>query len=138
MNTATRPNQLSLLDRDECLSLLGRTTFGRIGLTVGALPVVVPVNYRLVDDEIVFRTGRGTKLDAATHHAVVAFEVDEIDPITHSGWSVMVTGTARRVTDPSQLARIEAQGVPHWARTDVDATVKIPTTVVTGRRVGPR
>jgi nitroimidazol reductase NimA-like FMN-containing flavoprotein (pyridoxamine 5'-phosphate oxidase superfamily) len=125
-----------LLDRDECLELLGRSTFGRVGVTVGALPAVLPVNFRLVDDLIVSRTGQGTKLDAATDRAIVAFEVDDIDPITHTGWSVMVTGEARRITDPAELDRIESQGIPHWAHTDGLATVAIPATMVTGRRVG--
>jgi nitroimidazol reductase NimA-like FMN-containing flavoprotein (pyridoxamine 5'-phosphate oxidase superfamily) len=127
---------LVLLDRDECLELLGRSTFGRVGVTVGALPAVLPVNFRLVDDLIVFRTGHGTKLDAATDRAIVAFEVDDIDPVTHTGWSVMVTGEARRITDPAALDRIEARGIPHWAPSDVAATVAIPATMVTGRRVG--
>lgn len=127
---------LVLLYRDECLDLLRRKTFGRVGVTVGALPAVLPVNYRLVDDTTVFRIGHGTKLDAATNRAIVAFEVDDIDPLNHTGWSVMVTGEAQRVTDPALLSQLENGGVPHWAHTEVDATVAIPTTMVTGRRVG--
>jgi uncharacterized protein len=136
MPTRSDPRGLVLLDRDECLALLQRSTFGRVGVTVGALPAVLPVNYRLVGDLIVFRTGHGTKLAAATDGAIVAFEVDDIDPVTHTGWSVMATGAARRITDPVELARIEAEGIPHWAHTDVAATVAIPTTMVTGRQVG--
>jgi hypothetical protein len=138
MTTPTRidPQGLVLLDRDECLDRLRRTTFGRVGVTIGALPAVLPVNYRLVDEMIVFRTGHGTKLEAATNGAIVAFEVDDIDPVNHTGWSVMVTGAAHQVTDPVLLSQIEDEGVPHWAHTDVDATVAIPTTIVTGRRLG--
>ncbi|MDQ2648128.1 MAG: pyridoxamine 5'-phosphate oxidase family protein [Actinomycetota bacterium] len=127
-----------LLDREACLRLLQRTTFGRIAVTVGALPAVLPVNYRLVGEEIIFRTGNGTKLDAATNHAIVAFEIDEVDPISHAGWSVMVTGEARRITDPQLLAQIEDAGVPHWAHTDGAVVVAISTEVVTGRRIGLR
>ena len=128
---------LLLLDRDECLGLLGRSTFGRIGVTVGALPAVLPVNYRLVDEQIVFRTGRGTKLDAATCNSIVAFEVDDVDPMSHTGWSVMVTGEARKVTDAEELATLEDAHVPHWAPTDGEATVSIATTLLSGRRIGP-
>lgn len=126
------------LERDECLRLLGQSTFGRIGITFGALPSVLPVNYRLVGERIIFRTGHGTKLDAATCNNIVAFEVDEIDPLSHSGWSVMVTGEARKVTDPGDLALLEAEAVPHWATTDIEATVEIATTLLSGRRIGPR
>lgn len=134
--TGVDPSGLELLDREDCLELLGRRTFGRVGVSVGALPAILPVNYRLVDELVVFRTGEGTKLDAATNQAIVAFEVDEIDALSHTGWSVMITGKAHRVTDPELLARFEAHGVPHWAHTDVAATVAIPATIVTGRRIG--
>ena len=73
-------NGLEVLDRQECLRLLATATIGRIGITLGALPVILPVNFRLVDDRIVFRTGVGTKLDAATCNTIVAFEVDAVDP----------------------------------------------------------
>lgn len=126
----------SQLDRADCMRLLARSTFGRIGITVGALPVVLPVNYRLVDDHIVFRTGQGTKLDAATRNSIVAFQVDDIDPLSHSGWSVMVTGEAREVTDVGDLADLEAAGIPHWVHSEDDATMAVATTMVTGRRVG--
>jgi hypothetical protein len=37
----------------------------------------------------------------------VAFEVDRFDEDGQSGWSVLVTGTATRVTDVSTLVRLE-------------------------------
>lgn len=125
-----------VLERDECLQLLGRSTFGRIGITFGALPSVLPVHYRLVGERIIFRTGHGTTLDAATCSTIVAFEVDDIDPMSHAGWSVMVTGEARKVTDPDDLHALETAGVPHWVTSDIEATVEIATTLLTGRRVG--
>ena len=128
---------LELLDREECLLLLGRATFGRIGVTFGALPVVLPVNYRLVGDRIIFRTGHGTKLEAATRSSIVAFEVDDIDPMTHTGWSVMATGEAQRITDIDDLARLHDAAVPHWADTDVAVTVAVATTMLSGRRITP-
>src|SRR5690348_15001388 len=108
-------NGLEVLDRDECLRLLTTATLGRIGISSGALPVILPVNFRLVGDAIVFRTAPGTKLDAATRGAVVAFEVDDMDPIEHTGWSVMVTGVARPVTEPAALAAVRPERVARWA-----------------------
>jgi nitroimidazol reductase NimA-like FMN-containing flavoprotein (pyridoxamine 5'-phosphate oxidase superfamily) len=127
---------LELLDRHECLVLLSSRSFGRIGVTFGALPAVLPVNYRLIGQQIVFRTGQGTKLDAATCNSIVAFEVDDIDPLNHAGWSVMAVGEARKVTDQAEAAALEAVGIPHWADTATPATVVIDTTMLTGRRVG--
>jgi nitroimidazol reductase NimA-like FMN-containing flavoprotein (pyridoxamine 5'-phosphate oxidase superfamily) len=96
-------NGLEVLGRDECIALLAGATFGRIAITSNALPVVLPVNYVLLDDRIVVRTGRGTKLDAATRNTVVAFEVDEIETVEQTGWSVVVTGVARALVAPDEI-----------------------------------
>ena len=105
-------NGLEVLDREECLRLLGTATLGRIALTDGALPVVLPVNFRVAGDRILVRTSRGTKLDAATRNAVVAFEVDHVDPMYHSGWSVVVTGVAADVETASEQ---DVWATPRWA-----------------------
>lgn len=131
-------NGLEVLGREECLQLLGSATLGRVGCTVGALPVVLPVNFRLVGEEVVFRTGIGTKLDAATRNAVVAFEVDDMDPMSHEGWSVLVTGLSREVTDRDELAALAAQSIPRWAPHNDSRVVAISTQLVTGRRITHR
>lgn len=131
-------NGLEVLPRDECLHLLGQSTIGRVGVSAGALPVVLPVNFVLTEAGVVFRTRRGTKLDAAIDGAVVAFEADAIDPLFHAGWSVVVTGVAqvRAVDDLPERARL----APRWAAPghgdDDERFVLIPTDMVTGRRVG--
>ncbi len=97
-------NGLEVLGRDESLRLLSTAVLGRIAITSGALPTVLPVNFRYDGRRILFSTGSGTKLSAATSHAVVAFEVDSIDPAAETGWSVVVTGMAEEVVDPDDLA----------------------------------
>lgn len=130
-------NGLLVLDRAECLRLLGQMTFGRIAVTIGALPVILPVNFRLVDDRIVFRTNPGSKLDAATAGSVVSFEVDSIDPVSHTGWSVVVTGVAAEITDPAELAHVADANVPRWAHGGGDRVVEVPITMVSGRVLVP-
>jgi nitroimidazol reductase NimA-like FMN-containing flavoprotein (pyridoxamine 5'-phosphate oxidase superfamily) len=130
-------NGLLTLDRTECVRLLGQVTFGRIAVTIGALPVILPVNFRLVDERIVFRTSPGSKLVAATAGAVVAFEVDSIDPMSHAGWSVIVTGVAGEVTDPRRLAAIADANVPRWERGSSERIVEIPISMVSGRVLVP-
>lgn len=93
----TDANGLEVLPSEECLRLLRSRSLGRLGLSVDALPTILPVSYAVLGDEIIIRTGRGTKLSVATRDAVVAFEVDEIDPATALGWSVVVQGRAREV-----------------------------------------
>jgi nitroimidazol reductase NimA-like FMN-containing flavoprotein (pyridoxamine 5'-phosphate oxidase superfamily) len=130
-------NGLEILDRHECLHLLGAATLGRVGVTFGALPVVLPVNFRLVDEQVVLRTGIGTKLDAATCETVVAFEVDDFDGLDHSGWSVLVTGFAREVTDPDELAVVQSANVPRWAPSKGERYIAISTDMISGRRIDP-
>ncbi|MCU1461116.1 MAG: hypothetical protein JWO37_1191 [Acidimicrobiales bacterium] len=128
-------NGLEVLGRDECLRLLAFATLGRIGFTSGALPTVLPINFHLDGDRILVRTGRGSKLDAALRNAVVAFEVDDFDPIYHSGWSVAVTGIATEITDPTELDQARQQPVARWAPGDEDAVIAITTELVSGRRI---
>lgn len=129
-------NGLVMLDRAECLRLLGVAALGRVGLTSGALPAILPVNFWFDGDDILIRTSPGTKLEAATHDSVVAFEVDEIDPAAHTGWSVMVQGMARHVTDPAELARIQTLPLPRWAPGGADDNVvAIRPEIVSGRRI---
>ena len=127
-------NGLVVLNRAQCLELLSRVTFGRVAVTIDALPVILPVNFRLVDERIVFHTGPGSKLDAATVGAVVAFEVDGVDPVSHSGWSVIVTGVARELTDRDDIHALERAHVPRWLpHAETQRTVVIPIAMVSGR-----
>jgi nitroimidazol reductase NimA-like FMN-containing flavoprotein (pyridoxamine 5'-phosphate oxidase superfamily) len=128
-------NGLQVLDRRECMVLLATSTLGRVGCTSGALPIVLPVNFRLVDDAVVFRTGVGTKLDAATRNTVVAFEVDDMDAVAHTGWSVLVTGFAREVTNAFELDALQVDGIPRWSPGADGRVVSISTELVSGRRV---
>ena len=86
------------LTEAECRMLLATQSFGRVGLTSGGLPVILPVRYSFCDDAVTFRTGAGTKLRAAESGDVLAFEVDAYDHDTNEGWSVLVLGRARVLT----------------------------------------
>jgi nitroimidazol reductase NimA-like FMN-containing flavoprotein (pyridoxamine 5'-phosphate oxidase superfamily) len=128
-------NGLEVLSRDACLRLLATATLGRVGVSSGALPSVLPVNFRFDGRQILIRTGTGTKLDAAVDNAVVAFEVDEIDSVAHTGWSVLVTGMARELTDPGQLAAAQTPPLARWAPRDDHRVIAISTELVSGRRI---
>lgn len=121
---------------DECWKLLRSSELGRVAVTIDAMPVVLPVFFAVVEDAIVFRTAPGTKLEAATTEAVVAFEADDFDPVTREGWSVVVQGVAREVTDPGELDRIRG---PHadivGAHGSADRYVTIPATLIDGRAI---
>ena len=84
------------MDRAECLRRLAQAGVGRVSTTVAALPTIFPVDYAMLDDDIVFRTAAGTTLADAVQDAVVAFEIDDIDPWSTTGWSIVVVGHAAR------------------------------------------
>jgi nitroimidazol reductase NimA-like FMN-containing flavoprotein (pyridoxamine 5'-phosphate oxidase superfamily) len=128
-------NGLEVLDRQECLRLLAASTLGRVGFTSGALPSVLPVDFHLDGDRILVRAGRGTKLGAALRNVVVAFEVDEIDSTSHTGWSVAVTGVATAVTDAAGLDQAGNQTTARWTTVGDEALIAISTEVVSGRRI---
>ena len=130
-------NGLEVLSRDECLRLLGTAVLGRVAVTTAALPTILPVNFRFDGRQILIRTGRGTKLDAATQNAVVAFEVDEVERASRRGWSVAVTGVARELCDPDELADAQHLPLERWASGDDHRVVAISTEVVSGRRIVP-
>ena len=128
-------NGLEVLDRDECLRLLATASLGRVGLTTGALPTVLPVNFRCDGERILVRTGEGSKLRAATDNTVVAFEADDFDPLYHSGWSVVVTGVARVITDADELDQLATVPLARWAPQGTGRVVAISTEMVSGRRL---
>lgn len=128
-------NGLVVLDREECLRLLAGAHLGRLGVSMSALPVVLPVNYAFDGDAIVVRTATGTKFDAALAGAVVAFEVDDIDPMYQTGWSVMVQGLTEVVRDEAALERTQRLPLRAWASPEADQFVRITIERVSGRRI---
>lgn len=126
---------LELLTEDEALRLLGSAEVGRIGVSLGALPAILPVNYRMIDGAIVFRTSPGSKLSAATRGEVVAFEVDDHDHLDRSGWSVLVVGRAEVVHDLDLAFGVLDAGLEPYADGDRSAIVRIEPVFVSGRRI---
>src|SRR5215472_3634777 len=86
---------ISELDREVCLQLLDEARFGRVVLSVDCLPVALPVNFAMMGSDVVFATGPGAMFDAASRGDVLSVQADGIEPIYHTGWSVLVTGQAQ-------------------------------------------
>lgn len=128
-------NGLEILSPDQCHDLLRRTTVGRVAVTVAALPAIFPVNYAVLDGQIIFRTGEGTKLQAALHKTVVAFQIDHFDGSVASGWSVMAVGLAEEITDPDELRTAESLGLLPFAAGDRSHYVRIRPEFLSGRRI---
>jgi nitroimidazol reductase NimA-like FMN-containing flavoprotein (pyridoxamine 5'-phosphate oxidase superfamily) len=137
------PHGIEVLDPDECLRRLEVASVARVGITADAMPVIVPVNIVVATldagrgREIVIRTVDGTKLNAALHNAVVAVEIDHVDPVTHEGWSVLVRGRSRTIDDPAELERAQQLRLRPWASEGADRFIAIALSLISGRAVVP-
>lgn len=130
-------NGLEVLDREECLHLLAQATLGRVAITSGALPRVLPVAFQLDGHRILLRTRRGGTLDVALRGSVVAFEADHLDADAHAGWSVSVTGRASEVLDDIGQSDPWPEAIGPWTSSPDDSLMVITTEVLTGRRIAP-
>ncbi|MGW2089165.1 pyridoxamine 5'-phosphate oxidase family protein [Streptomyces sp. NPDC001880] len=130
--------QLRDLGPEECRTLLSTHGVGRVAVSgPDGRPAVVPVNYGVVDDAIVFRTAPGS-VTAAAADKEVAFEVDHVDDALSRGWSVLAVGPASTVTDPDTVRELvrHAHTTP-WAGGERAMWVSIRPTSLTGRRITP-
>src|SRR5215207_3112017 len=113
----------------ECERLLARHKAGRVGLNAPTGPQILPVTYAYYAKTIVFRTSPYGVLSSLGRHTRVAFEIDDIDEERESGWSVLVLGSAERVT--------REDGPVPWAEGTRNLFIMITPETITGRTVGP-
>ncbi|HEY9412150.1 MAG TPA: pyridoxamine 5'-phosphate oxidase family protein [Jiangellaceae bacterium] len=126
---------LSRLSREQCYALLRTVPIGRIVFTEAALPAIQPVNFVLDDLDVVIRTAVGSKLAAAARSAVVAFEVDDFDAETMTGWSVVLIGRAEAVSDATELQRLRELSLTPWALGSRPHYIRVSPEIVRGRRI---
>jgi nitroimidazol reductase NimA-like FMN-containing flavoprotein (pyridoxamine 5'-phosphate oxidase superfamily) len=136
--TAVTSRDLEILPREECLQLLRTQSLGRVAVRFGEAPSILPVIFAVLDDDVVFRTDPGTKLTAAVMRTIVAFEVDDADPTSRTGWSVLVIGPVDEITDATTLAQVAALGLEPWVDSGRDRVLRIRSRTVTGRRIPHR
>ncbi|MGW8955764.1 pyridoxamine 5'-phosphate oxidase family protein [Streptomyces sp. NPDC055709] len=123
------------LCREDALDLLGSVRLGHVAFSHQALPAIRLVNHVVDDGDIVIRTQADSiLLGSATDSEVVAYEADEIDPATCTGWSVVVTGRATLVSDEAELDRYRHALTP-WVDTKMGHMVRIQAEIVTGYRL---
>ena len=126
---------LEVLPFDSCLELLAEVSVGRVGFFADGEVFVLPVNFVVDGQAVVFRTASGSKLASAEDKNEVAFEADNYDDITRSGWSVLVRGRAEVVDDDAEVDRLSRLGLYPWAdAADHPFWVRIRPSAVTGRR----
>jgi nitroimidazol reductase NimA-like FMN-containing flavoprotein (pyridoxamine 5'-phosphate oxidase superfamily) len=137
---AARP-VLEPLDETECMRLISPGGIGRLAFTGRYGLTVLPVNYKLHDGSIMFRTAQdsptGEDLTTGIAHAEyeVAFEIDDIDPVSRVGWSVLIQGPAHHMASEAERATVRESGVEPWPGGSREHAIRITPIRVTGRRL---
>lgn len=128
------------LDEDECWKRLRMQVVGRVGFDLGHGPRIHPVNYRVESGRVLVRTSEESELarfvDLFGDGALLAFEVDEVDYSWHHGWSVLVAGRPRKVTDPDEAERLRDAWPEPWAPGERGYVLVLEPVEVTGRLLG--
>ncbi|MBO0833435.1 MAG: pyridoxamine 5'-phosphate oxidase family protein [Actinobacteria bacterium] len=132
---------LEELDESECLRLIAPGGVGRLAFAGRYYLTVQPVNYKLHNGAILFRTAENSTTDEDLRTGIanaeyrVAFEIDEFDTASREGWSVLVQGPAHHVDTESERAEVEAAGVESWPDGGREHFISITPRRITGRRV---
>lgn len=127
----TDGNPVLELDDEQSWQLLDATKHGRLVVSVAGEPDIFPVNYLTSDRKIYLRTAPGNKLAQLTINSRVMFETDGV--LSDEAWSVVLRGTARVLTNSSELAAVEELGLKSWVPTLKDFYVEIVPTSLSGR-----
>jgi transcriptional regulator with XRE-family HTH domain len=123
------------LDRAECQSLISPGGVGRVVFGEPRGPVALPVNFRILDNEVVFRTAPLPTLTSSLGRRPVSFEVDHLDEALAEGWSVLVSGEGHVIVEAAELEQARALNIAPWAGGERDIYVRISPVKVTGRRI---
>jgi uncharacterized protein len=129
--------RLEELDPIECRRLLDSTTIGRLGYVTESGPRIVPINFVVAADAVLFRTAPDNEIARSAVGQWVAFEVDQADEFLQSGWSVLAVGVAEQASEELIRMLDVGQTPEPWASGDRVLFVTIPLTSLTGRRVLP-
>jgi nitroimidazol reductase NimA-like FMN-containing flavoprotein (pyridoxamine 5'-phosphate oxidase superfamily) len=121
----------------ECRDLLASHQVARVAVCTPDGPQIVPVNYVVDEDSVVFRTAPYGVLGRHAWKGRVAVEIDHIDPFTRSGWSVVAAGRGHLAEDAEELALLRAFHNPQpWAAGSRLLYVRVVWDRLTGRHVG--
>ncbi|MER6005800.1 helix-turn-helix domain-containing protein [Nonomuraea sp. NPDC051941] len=128
---------LEILEPEECLRLVAPGGIGRVAFNGPEGPTVLPVNYKVHDGAIVFRTAHGGPMDQDLRSGVegveikIGFQVDRIDEAQREGWSVLVQGPAHHVPE-DEVIRAD---ITPWAGGERRLYIRIVPHQITGRRI---
>ncbi|TYC98629.1 pyridoxamine 5'-phosphate oxidase family protein [Arthrobacter echini] len=123
------------LPPSECWALASTRSTGRLGFFRDGLLDIFPVHYVVLDERIYFRTS-ADGIIATSDLGRAAFQVDQVNKETHSGWSILANGPVTRVEDPGLLTTLWGKAVEEpWAPGQRDLFFCLAPTQLRGLRV---
>jgi nitroimidazol reductase NimA-like FMN-containing flavoprotein (pyridoxamine 5'-phosphate oxidase superfamily) len=132
---------METLEEAECLGLIAAGGIGRLVFAGRWDLTVLPVNYKMHDGAILFRTAQNSATDEDLRTGIahaeyrVAFEVDDFDEEAREGWSVLIQGPAHHLdTDEERRQAVEA-GIEPWPGGLREHFIQIRPDRITGRRI---
>ena len=133
----TNDGVLRELDDDTCVARLRSYSVGRIAFAPDGRPSLLPVNYRFVERAgphwLLIRTRSGSELGELPS-SEVAFEIDSIDPVSHTGWSVVAKGTLHHL-DEGDVAPLRDHFDPEPWAPDRHEWLVVKCSAITGREL---
>lgn len=115
----------------ECWQALRADELGRLAFRLGDEINLVPINYAVDGETLLFRTAEGDKLLGVVMHHEVVFEIDRLEG--EQATSVVVRGEARRLEE-DEAHRADNLPLRPWVGLEKYNVVEIRPTAVTGRR----
>jgi nitroimidazol reductase NimA-like FMN-containing flavoprotein (pyridoxamine 5'-phosphate oxidase superfamily) len=126
---------LVTIDEKECEHLLAGGGVGRVIFCSAERPVALPVNFKTLAGDVIFRSADDGEVSAITFGEPVSFEVDRIDDAMREGWSVLATGTVHPVQAVEQIHEVEALRIEPWAGGERHTYFRLSVTQLTGKRI---
>ena len=132
----TESSHIEIMDENECFELLKTQSVGRLGIVADSRPLIFPVNYVFDDYAIVFKTTIGTKFEHSALNSV-SFEVDSLDYVNRSGWSIMVDGVGREITNAiDNISESERHlQFDSWVNEEDEHYIRIHINSISGRKI---
>ncbi len=125
------------LSNEDCQRLLRAGTVGRVAVSTPRGPHIVPVNYVVSGDAVIFRTSPYSVLGSHARNSLLAFEVDHLEPGQDDSWSVVARGRCEFIDDPRELdAPDDTKRPKAWASGSRNLFLRLPLTELSGRSLG--
>lgn len=139
--------EIEELNNSQIAEVLQRVGYGHLGMSRGVYPYVVPIHYVYKDQIIYFFTTEGKKTEIIRSNPEICLQVEEVTDSKH--WkSVIVVGTARRVSEKEEIDRameailavnptltpaLSVRWMDFWVRENVEVIYRVIPRMITGR-----